>query len=447
MFAVLLAIVVGAVFIVILMAVSAGSKKANNNKTSKTSKKSKSAIARDCVKKLAKDPHNVQALTTLSDIYYNSQEYEKALPLYETLSSLASVHVEIDQVQVLTKAGICAFKTNSFEKAYNSLSGAVRLDPRNFDANYYLGRILKEKNEYEKAIVCFKRALTIRPDATNIYQYLGSALYNNKQYRDSLGYLRKSLDENPSDKETLFTFASALEECNMGDKALKIFMHLRPDPVYGAQACLACGAIHQKTNQIDKALEDYSIALKLDNVSQENRITASYKMALIYLSQKKISNALTILNRIQSVSPGYKDVNTLISRYQEMNQNSNLQAYLMSGTSDFVALCRKFVACYHSDSHVRIEDITVNADNVEVLCDVESSRWSQTELFRFFRNSGAIGELYIRDFHSKIRDMKCDRGFCVTAGTFTEEARKYVENRPIDLIEKSKLSQILKKIH
>ena len=45
-----------------------------------------------------------------------------------------------------------------------------------------------------------------------------------------------------------------------------------------------------------------------------------------------------------------------------------------------------------------------------------------------------------------MRDIKCDKGICISAGIFTEEAKKYVEGRPIDLIEKAKLVSVLKKI-
>ena len=101
---------------------------------------------------------------------------------------------------------------------------------------------------------------------------------------------------------------------------------------------------------------------------------------------------------------------------------------------------------YYSDAFVKIEDISVAAESIEVLCTVDSAKWEDTELFRFFRSTGSVGELYIRDFHSKMRDIKCERGFCVTAGSFTDEAHKYVEGRPIDLIEKNKLVAVLKRI-
>ena len=68
-------------------------------------------------------------------------------------------------------------------------------------------------------------------------------------------------------------------------------------------------------------------------------------------------------------------------------------------------------------------------------------------MFRFYRTQTVIGDIYIREFHSKMRDAKCDNGTCVTMGSFSESAHKYIEGRPLDLIEKDQLSTVLKKIN
>ena len=445
MIGVLIAIITGAGLICILMAVS-GIQKKSANVQGKGRSKNNVAVIRDCTKKISKDPHNVEALKTLADIYYTDLNYERAFPLYQTLFKLMGVHVEIDQQVVSQRYGVCAFKLGKFDEAMAGFSKVLRLNPKDYEVNLYVGKIMLEKKDFEKSILCLKRAASIRPDSSEIYEPLGFALFEAKKYRESLMHLKKVLDENPENKQALFYFANAMEECSMNDKALKIFMHLRPDTKFGPESCVEAGRIHEKMGQYDKAVQDYEIALKLETISQETKVTVFYKLAQSYITQHNIAKALYYLKQIQTVSPNYKDVNALVSRYQELNQNNNLQAYLMSGTSDFVVLCRKIVTGFYPDSFVKIEDVNVAAESIEVLCTVESMKWSDTELFRFFRSTGSIGELYVRDCHSKMRDIKCDRGFCISAGTFTAEAKKYVEGRPIDLIEKVKLIQILKKI-
>ena len=408
--------------------------------------KARRLIIRECSKKLARDPRNVQALSTLGDLYYNEQNWDKAFPLYNLLFDLISTHVEIDAGKTAARQGISAFHIERFEDAERGLLAACKFEPDNFDANFYLGRLMYQKNEYEKAILCLRKARSINPESTETDEPLGLSYFKSQHYRESIPFLRRVLDENPADKDALFAIATAMDKTGYGDKALKVFMHLRPDPQYGAQSCLSAGLIHEHANQYQLAEQDYEIGLKLENVPLDLVTMLRYRLANAHLAQKNIGKALTYLKEIQDTVPGYKDVPTLIQRYQELNTNANLQTYIMSPTADFVALCRRFVTSYYSDATVKIEDSTVTQEFVEILCTVDTPRWEDSELFRFYRSTGAIGELYVREFHSKLRDIKCDKGFCITAGAFTEGAHKFSEGRPIDLIEKDRLVSMLKKL-
>ena len=75
-------------------------------------------------------------------------------------------------------------------------------------------------------------------------------------------YLKKALDEDPQNKEALFDMADAMAEEGFGDKAMKVFMHLRPDPVFGARSCLEAGMIHAHNNDNEAAIQDFEIGLK-----------------------------------------------------------------------------------------------------------------------------------------------------------------------------------------
>ncbi|MBP5792568.1 MAG: restriction endonuclease, partial [Spirochaetaceae bacterium] len=127
-------------------------------------------------------------------------------------------------------------------------------------------------------------------------------------------------------------------------------------------------------------------------------------------------------------------------------QNKNLQTYLIANQSDFILLCKQIVSSYFEKSISRILDITPSNDNTEILAEIDTSKWTDVVLFRFHRTSSIVGELYVRDFHEKIRDTKAGRGICFTAGTFSEESRKFIDGRPIDLIEREELKKFLSNI-
>ena len=119
----------------------------------------------------------------------------------------------------------------------------------------------------------------------------------------------------------------------------------------------------------------------------------------------------------------------------------------MAPTSEFVGLCRRIVGNYFPRSSVKITDINVSRiEFADVLAEVHTSKWEDVVLFRFVRTSGAIGELVMRDLHARLKDVRAGRGFCIGAGTYTEEACEFVEARFIDLVDKDELAKLFKRI-
>lgn len=439
---ILIAVIVVVGFIALLMVFSG--LKGKSGKGSK--QKSRQVIIKEATRKLSQNPHNPDGLIPLANLYFQEQLWEKAYPLYETMLNIAVAHSEINLGQASLRQGICALKIGKNEEAFKGLLQARKINPDSFETNFYLGQAFINNKEVDKAIPLLRKALTINKEVPEIYKYLGIALYQNHNFKESLPYLKRALDITPDDKELLFSMADAMKEGGSGDRAIKVFMHLRPDPEFGARACLAAGMIHQNAKQHDKAVQDFEIGLKHINAPIEVITQIRYRLAHAYLETSDISHALICLRDIQSTVPNYKDVPALIARYQELNQNSNLHTYLISNNSDFIALCRKIVSVYFGKAYVKVLDINAMSDCTEVQTEIETAKWEDSVLFRFYRTTGAIGELFIRDFHARIKDLKSGRGICFTAGTFTEEARKYIEGRPIDLTDKTGLIKILNRI-
>ncbi|MBE6347990.1 MAG: tetratricopeptide repeat protein [Spirochaetaceae bacterium] len=440
LFPILIAIIVVAVF-GILLSLIFGSK--NKVKKSGGRSKERQSIVRDATKKLTSDPHNVPALTELSNLYYKEHNWQGAYPLYATLVNLSSTRVGINLAEVKLRYGVCAANLSKHQEALKALLEARKLNSDVFDVNFYLGKVLVEQKEYEKAIPLLKKAITINNDIPECYGLIGKAYYLSKRYKESLPYLRRALDSNPEDKDLLFSMADALNESGTPDRAIKVFMHLRPDPVYGAQSCLAAGIYHTRCNQNEAAIKDYEIGIKHENAPQDLLLNIKYRLSQCYIKANNMPASLSLLKSIQLISPNYKDVPALITKYQELNQNSNLRTYMIGTSNEFVALCRKIASTFFKKSRTKVIDINVSSDYAELLTEINTDKWQDVITFRFYRSTGSTGELYVRDFHAKIRDEKAGRGICFTAGVFSDEARKYIEGRPIDLIEKTQLAKIL----
>lgn len=417
-----------------------------STKDKKTSNRNKAQIIKEANKKLAKNPHDPAGLIPLGDVYFSSQIWDKAYLIYNDLSKLDSKSSFVNLGECFLRLGISALQLGKNPEAVQALVSAYKINSVSFENNFYLGKAMFNQKLYEKSVPLFKKAILAKPESTGVYFLLAQSLYFAKKYRECLSFFKKALDEDPSNKEALFNMSDAMFQEGRGDRAIKIFMHLRADPVYGARSCLRAGIFHTKINDLNSAIQDYEIGLKHENEPSDIRVEIEYNLARCYFEKNQIAKGLALLKAIRNSVQNYKDVNSLINRYQELSQNNNLQIYISANSNDFVTLCRKFILTKYKNSNVKIQNIEKDSLYTDILAEIFAATWQDVVLFRFFRTTGSVGEIYIREFHEHMSDVSAERGFCVSAGIFSEESKKYIEGRPIDLIEKTELTKILKQI-
>jgi len=404
---------------------------------------------READKLLAQNPSSPMGLSILGDIHFEEEAWDRALRAYEPLSEILLKRAvpKINSFDVHFRYGYSAMKLSLSEQAYKGFSLARPLNKDNFEVNHNLGILEFERKNYEKSIRLLQQARTINPENPSVLRYMGHALFRMKKPKEAMNFIRKAIDLAPDDKESLYTLAECYYEAKQTDQALRIFSHLRPDPVMGPSACLISGAIHNEVRRADLAVQDYEMGLRHLNIRLDILAELRYNLATTYIKNNEIGKALPLLRLLQADNQSYKDVNMLLSKYQELNTNKNLQVFLMASSADFVALCRKIVMTYFAKSKVKVTNISVHKNEwADILAEVDSPKWSDVIMFRFIRTQGSIGELTVRDFHSHLKEVKAGKGICITVGSFSDEAKRYTEARLIDLIEKDKLTVILNNV-
>jgi tetratricopeptide (TPR) repeat protein len=421
------------------------SKGGSSGGTGKRSR-NRETLFREASKRLTQNPRDPEALYDVANVYFEEGNWDKAMKTFETLADIIATTSAsgVDNFEVYIRYSLSAMKLNMLDQAYKGFSIARGYRQDNLEVNYNLGILEFEKKNYEKAIQLLQHARTQDPENPAVLRCLGHALFKIKKPKEAMNFIRKAIDLAPDDKESLYTLAECYHEANQTEQALRIFNHLRADPVMGPSACLIAGTIHLDTRQLDAAIQDFEIGLKHQSIKADILPELRYKLATTYLKQNEIGKALPLLKQLRLENSSYKDVNVLIGKYQELNANRNLQIFLMASSADFVALCRKIIMTYIPKGKVKITNIAVQKNEwADILAEVDTPKWSDLIMFRFIRTQSSIGELIVRDFHSHLKEVKAGKGVCVTVGNFSEEARRYTEARLIDLIEKDKLQAIL----
>ncbi len=431
-----------AVLVGIVLLLSRG-KNTEKGKTAQ-SNKSREQLKKEANRALAQNPKDHRALRILADAYFDEKAWEKALRTYGVLVNLCATSSEIDEYTVNLRYGLAAIQLNQFDEAYKALAVSRSKNPEGFELNYNLGFLEFKRKSFEKAITYLRTARELAPDHLPTMKYLAHSLYRVKKFSDALALLRRYIDAQPDDKEAVFVMAQAYYELGQNDQATKIFAHLRADPVFGPRATLMSGSIHLKNHHYEKAQTDLELGLRHENVPADIAMELRYRLAAAYAKTQQIAKALPLLEQIQQARPNYKDVAQQIHRFRELNTNKNLQIYLISPPSEFVSLCRRVTMNFFKGARIKIVDISLGKNEyADVLAEVETSQWIDTILFRYIRTTGQVGELLLRDFHGRLKDLKAGRGFCISAGEFSEGAHQFVEARLIDLIDKNELVKVL----
>ncbi|MDX9800980.1 MAG: CDC27 family protein [Spirochaetia bacterium] len=415
--------------------------------SSPSKNKDRNTIIKSANRRLEQNPKDAQAISDLANLYYSEEMYDKSLHLLKILLDQTSTNSSLDEFDIVYKYAVSALKTGRTDEAYKYFAYARSMNKDIFEINFNLGVIEFDRKNYDKALLLLTAARHLLPDHTATIHYLGKIFFYMGRYKEAIPWLKKSFEITPGDKEILYLLGQSYNETGQIENAYRIFFHLRPDPQYGPQSCLETGRINLKKRNFEKAVEDLEIGLRHKEIPPETRLELLYVLVSAFIKENKLNAALKIIDIMININPGYKDVKALKLKYSELAGNNNLKTYLMSPTSEFVNLCRNIVPLFYPKAHLKITDITAaKNDYVDIVTEVNSAQSEDIVLFRFIRTTASVGDLMLRDLYFKSKDVRAGKSYCLSAGSFTETAEKFVEARTIDLIGNKELLAVLKKI-
>ncbi len=188
-------------------------------------------------------------------------------------------------------------KNLNTEQAEKFLKKAVRLKPNNFEANFNLANIYKQKGDFYKAKFFYEKTIKIEPNNPSLYNNLANICKQLGEFTKAINLYNKAIDLKPNYTRAYHNLGNAYNQLGKFSNAIQIF---------------------KKVYQIDPTnLEGLYIWSELDE-------------KILNIKLKKKINSIMINNNLLKKDLAYG--NFLLAKYEFKEKNfENELNYLMKG--------------------------------------------------------------------------------------------------------------------
>lgn len=416
---------------------------------SKLIKQQKYAAAEKVAKSLiAKNPRDYLAHYYLGKAYLADKKNELALMEYKLVSQNAIFGKQIPEVEFRKQISQLYLKFNQIDDALKEFLLLTKLAPTNAENFFMCGKLYEQLNQAESAMGFYQKTLQLNRKHAKAHASLGYLLFRAKQYTEARKEIDSAIQLSPETFSSYYYLGKILKESKDYSGAIKAFEKSLRDPEFKQRALLERGSCYMMANSIDNAQLEFEKAVQAskDDNSQET-LYAHYFLAACYEKNRNIDKALEHWQIIYQKNHGFRDVGAKLSEYKDLQSNDSLKEFLTCSGAEFAELCKKAALV---GLNMQAQKIESKKWGIQIIAtEQKKDDWmnvrKQLYLIDFYRDTEPLEDAEIRQILDISKSLNCTKAIVCTSAGFTSSASGYAENRPIELIGKEKLEQILAK--
>lgn len=407
-----------------------------------------SAVEKGAKAMLAKDPDNFMGHYYLGKAYLGAGRNELALMEYKTVNANAVFGPEFSELHFRREISKLYLQYNQTNEALQEYLLLTKLEPSNADNFYQVGKIYEETNQSKEAFNFFKKAIQLDRKHAKAHASIALILMQVKKFVEAKKEIDTALAVSPETYSNYYYLGKILKETKDYAGALKAFEKAQRDHDYKQKALIERGNCYLQGNMTDNAIAEFTRAIEADKSGSKNdTLHARYLLAGCYESMRKIEKAVEQWEKIYAQNRSFRDTGAKLSEYKDLAGNDSLKDYLTSTNEEFYEICKK-------TSTDALSMAVQSCDGKKWGCQIlavanKDGDWKnmrkQLYLIRFYRNPEPVDDTAVRETLDLSKQMKCVNAYMISSSGFTHSASGYAENRPIELIEKNKLEELLKK--
>ncbi|MCG8571043.1 MAG: tetratricopeptide repeat protein [Spirochaetes bacterium] len=397
---------------------------------------------------LSKKPNDFEAHYYLGECYYQEGKHELALIEFKAADKIGQFGSGINEADIRDRLAELYIEFNNFDEALKEYALLQKISPEDYYVYYKMGNLFEKKQQRNQAIKYYAKSFQLKGNYPPALLSLGVLLYEAKKYGDAEKMLEKANRLEPDNFKAQFYLGMANKSSNNAKKAIKYFELAQKGKDFKVRSLGEIGMLYLVGGKYEEASIHLERALKNSEGESLNLIlNIRFILASCYESMRNITEAIKQWEMIYSKKPDFKNVAEKLATYQDLRMDDNMKDYMTATNEEFIDICRKIIE-YRGLKELNLD--VMSTDDVQIVTVENSEGWRNVKkkpyLLRIFRKSEPVGEKILREIHEEMRKNEIFKAFVFTSSSFTNQAITFAQERPIELIDKSNLQNILREI-
>lgn len=395
---------------------------------------------------ISKDPKNYKAHYYLGKAYLSENKPELAIIEYKLVNENALFGPQLNELSFRSEYAELLLKHNQPAEALKNYLLLTKLDTKNAEYFYNTGRLYEQSNRYDIALGFMQKAAAIDKRHAKAHAEIGLILYRMKQYNEAKKEIDIAIKLSPETYSSYYYLGKIQKDGKDLVSAIKSFEKAQRDPEIKQKAIIEHGTCYMAGGRFDNAAVDFQRAIDLDkeNLASET-IYARYFLATCYENLRKIDKAIEQWEIIYKRNKGFRDVSAKLSEYKDLQANDYLKDYLTCSNEEFLMICKNA-----SEKGMKLQVLSCEPQKWGCQItgvDKKDDSWmnvrKQVLFVRFYREPNPLEENVVRESLDTMKSLNSIKGYVLSSSGYSTTARRFAENRPIELIDKDKLEKIL----
>lgn len=396
---------------------------------------------------LARNQRDAQVHYLLGKAYMADNKPELALMEYRTVNELGVFDAIVPEVPFRRQIAELFMRFNQPEEALKEYLLLVQKEPNEAENYYRIGLLFESRNKAGKALGYFRKAIELKPGHGHAHLRLGTILYRAKRFPDAKQHLEKALRFQPEAYEAHYFLGRILKDGRDYAAALEEFERAAKASDYRQKAHIERGTCYMEMNNLERAISELERAITFANETHPgDTLWAHYFVATCYERTRRIERAIDHWEEIYRKESAFQDVAEKLANYAELREDDNVKDFMTASQEAFREVCRSATAALG----LAVQSIDDLGDGVSIVAVEASSDWratrKQPRLVWFLRVAEAIEEKTVRELHEAMRSQNLARAMMIASSSYKRSATEFAESRPIELLNREKLQEILKRI-